>query len=330
MNIKIRSIRVQHPMDVVDNHYFINLFKKQGKDIQSLLNAFGKKERKIIKDSSDNTLTLGIKAALKVLKTSGLTGKDIDMIVFSSQFPEYTAPTQALMVHHAIKGKTECMVMDMNVNCVGMLVALDNTARYLMQKKHFSRALIIGSDYMTIHCKKNDELTYPMFGDCAVAMIIEKSEDDCGVIGSIYKTNSDFCDAVKYPSCGLSSLYKDDITMNDRKLLWSQIDASNNNSDSAVGSVKKLLSQNNLHISQIKAFCFSQFALSSLKACAAALGVSEEKFIYIGDEYGYTGTSSPFLALYEGIKRGQIQRGDYVILWTIGINWTTCATLLKY
>jgi len=328
MNIKIRGIRVQHPMHFVDNKYYIDLFNKQGKDISSLLNSLGKRERKIINNFSDDTVTLGIKAALKVLKTSGLSGKDIDMIVFSSQFPEYTCPTQALMVHHAIKGKFECLVMDVNVNCVGMVIALDNVTRYLKEKKHFKRALVIGSDYMTIHCKEDDEFTHPMFGDCACAMILEKTEEDCDIIGSIHYTNSDEYYKVKYPSCGMSFLYNNDILPEGRKLDWTVF-----NSDhtlDAKNSIETLLHRYNLKITDIKAFCFTQFGASILDKCAEALGAQREKFIYIGDEYGYTGTTSPFIAFYEGIKSGQIQRGDYVAIWSFGINWTSCGTIIKY
>ena len=48
---------------------------------------------------------MGIKAAKKALKSASLEGKDIDMVLFSSQLPEYTMPSQVLIVHNAINGK---------------------------------------------------------------------------------------------------------------------------------------------------------------------------------------------------------------------------------
>lgn len=83
-------------------------------------------------------------------------------------------------------------------------------------------------------------------------------------------------------------------------------------------------------VDDIKAFCFSQYALPLIKNCSKELNIPLHKFIYIGDKYGYTGTSSPFIALYEAVKKGDVKRGDLVDLWTVGTNWTTCHILLKY
>ncbi|MBE3649126.1 3-oxoacyl-[acyl-carrier-protein] synthase III C-terminal domain-containing protein, partial [Paenibacillus polymyxa] len=55
-----------------------------------------------------------------------------------------------------------------------------------------------------------------------------------------------------------------------------------------------------------------------------------DQMIYVGDRYGYTGTSSPFIALYEGIGSGRIRRGDHVLFWTIGAGYQLVAMLFKY
>ena len=327
MNIKIRNIEIEHAKKTVTNDYFINHFKKQGKDINHLLSAFGKNERKVIDNNEDTTITLGIKVAQKIMKNSGLTGEDIDMIIFSSQFPEYTLPTQALIIHKAIGGKNKAMVMDMNVNCVGMIVAVDNAVRYLKEKEDFKRALVIGSDYVTIHCKKTDELTYPMWGDCACAVILEKTEEPCGVVGSSYYTNSEQWDIVKFPECGLSKSYTQPDE--NKKIFWTPFDGTFI-SKYAKESIYDILDKHKIKFSDIKAFCISQFAYPIIKCMEDEFGVHDGRFVYIGDKYGYTGTSSPFLALYEAIKSGQVNKGDYVALWSVGTNWTTCALVIKY
>jgi len=38
---------------------------------------------------------------------------------------------------------------------------------------------------------------------------------------------------------------------------------------------------------------------------------------YIGDELGYTGPSSPFLALNAKLEKKELKAGDYIFLWTI-------------
>lgn len=327
-NIKIRNIEIECAKSTISNDYFIEHFKEQGKDIDNLLKAFGKNERKMIQDNEDSTISLGINVAKKIMKSSGLTGDDIDMIIFSSQFPEYTLPTQALIIHKAIGCKNKAMVMDMNVNCVGMVVAVDNAVRYLKGKDDFKRALVIGSDYVTVHCKENDELTYPMWGDCACAVILEKTEEDCGIVGASYYTNSEQWDVVKYPECGLSNIY-DANSNNDRKILWNSFDGTFI-AKYAKESLNDILVKHNVKMDEIKAFCFSQFAYPIIDCMKKEFEIHDDRFIYVGDKYGYTGTSSPFLALHDAIKEGKVKRGDYVALWSVGTNWTTCALVIKY
>lgn len=332
MNVKIKGIEISYPDKFVDNQYFIDLFDKQGKDIRSLLKALGRKKRGIGDNETTSTVSLGAEAAFKVLESTGLSGEDIDLIVFTSQFPEYTSPAQSLIIHNLINGtiEKENMVMDINVNCVGMVVALDLISRYLLQKKQFKRVLLIGADYASIQCNKNDPAMYPMFGDAGCAIILEKTDEDCGLIDSVSYTNSDQYKMFKYPNCGTSFLYDDKIDVEKKKIVTSNQPSTEAVTEAARKSVEKLLRENNLKLSDIKCFCFSQASAVLRKECSKAIGISEDKILYIGDKYGYTGTSSPFIAFYEGLKNNIIQRGDYIIFWSLGINWTTSGILFKY
>lgn len=329
MNIKIRDIAVTSGRETVKNNYFIERFKREhDRDIGELLKNFGKDERRVIFNKEDTTISLGIKVAKKIIKRSGLSGQDIDMILFSSQFPEYTVPTQALIIHNAINCKADAFIMDVNVNCLGMVSAVDTAIRYLKEKRHFKRALVIGADYMTIHCKKYDSFTFPMFGDSACALILEKTDEPSRLIGSSYKTNSGEYEMVRYPACGTSSLYNTN-NKDDMKILWNPFDASFV-PKCAKEAIDDVLKEHNLKISDIDWFCVSQFALPMIEAISEACGVDKEKFIYIGDKYGYTGTSSPFIAFYEAVKQGKIKRGDYIVFWSVAVYWTSCALIIRY
>ena len=330
-NINIRGIEVYHPDNQVDNDFYIEHFSKQGKDIQGLLNHVGRNTRYIINDDKENTLTMGIEVAKKVLVSAGLEGKDIDMILFSSQFPEYTMPSQALIVQHEIQGKEDTLCMDTNVNCVGLLVTLETTVRAMLGNPYVNRALIIGSDYASVHCKDTDELTYAQFGDGAVALILEKTEsqEPSGFVDSICKANGSTWELVKYPACGMSNMYKDNLENTDKYIDWTPFDGMFS-VDYAVKSIHTLLTRNHLKIEDIDTYCLSQFVKPFIDKASSDLNVDKNKFVYIGDQYGYTGTSSPFIALYEGIQSGKIKRGDLICLWSVGIHWTTCTVLLRY
>ena len=60
------------------------------------------------------------------------------------------------------------------------------------------------------------------------------------------------------------------------------------------------------------------------------LNIPEDKSIYIGDKYGYTGATSPFIALYELVEQNRINRGDYIMFWTVGAGMQHIFMLIRY
>ncbi|WP_277950066.1 3-oxoacyl-[acyl-carrier-protein] synthase III C-terminal domain-containing protein, partial [Bacillus thuringiensis] len=98
----------------------------------------------------------------------------------------------------------------------------------------------------------------------------------------------------------------------------------------AVSSIKSLLTKHGLEKEDIGSYCFSQFSLKNIEVIQEKLGEDKQKFVYVGDEFGYTGTSSPFIALYKGIQSGKIKRGDHVVFWSVGTGWQIITMLFKY
>ena len=98
----------------------------------------------------------------------------------------------------------------------------------------------------------------------------------------------------------------------------------------AYDMIRTLLERNNLSVSDITKCCFSQFALSNILKIQQELGFKDEQISYVGDRFGYTGTSSPFIALHETIESEDIHRGDHVLFWTVGAGFKLVAMLFKY
>ncbi len=94
--------------------------------------------------------------------------------------------------------------------------------------------------------------------------------------------------------------------------------------------LERILEKNGLAAQDVRAYCLSQFSLANVLKIQDHLKLEDAQMIYVGDRYGYTGTSSPFIALYEGIESGRIRRGEYVLFWTIGAGYQLVAMLFKY
>ncbi|WP_438495043.1 ketoacyl-ACP synthase III [Paenibacillus sp. IHBB 3054] len=328
-NIRIRNAAYYHPQHIVGNDYYLDHFAQMGKDIKRFLEVMGRKNRYIIKDENENSLTMGLKAAQKVLEDAGLQSEDLDMIVFASQTPEYTYPTNALLLHNKLQCKHRTITLDSNANCAGMVAAVEQASRYMQSNPSIRYALITGSDYSSVNCNTDDEITYPNFGDAAAAVILERSSEAGGFTDSLYYTDSEGCENIMFPACGLSNIYREDITAEQIRIRWTPFDGTVC-VDAAIADIKELLSRNGLTTDDISAFCLSQFSLKNIELIQEGLGLSEEKFIYVGDEFGYTATSSPFIAFQRGVEDGRIKRGDYIFFWSVGAGWQIPTMLFQY
>ncbi|KEO78317.1 ketoacyl-ACP synthase III [Paenibacillus polymyxa] len=326
-HIKIKALGVYHPSHSLDNEYYVRHFDERGKDIRRFMEHMGRRQRYIIDDPNENGLTMGIAAAQKALEQAGMTGRDVDMIVFSTQVPESLFPMNALFVHHAIGARHDVAVMDSNANCAGMTVAVDQASRSMLSNPDVRTALIIGSDYNSLISGPEDEITYANYGDAACAAILERTEEDTGFIDSMYFTDPVNIDKILYPAQGLAATLQRNAP--GKYIQWLPFDA-NMALPPTFDLLERILKKNGLSPQDVRAYCLSQFSLANVLKIQDHLELEDAQMIYVGDRYGYTGTSSPFIALYEGIESGRIRRGDYVLFWTIGAGYQLVAVLFKY
>lgn len=330
INVKIKEIEIYHPHNKVGNDFYIEHFKKElNQDItRFLVEICGRDTRYIIDSEKENSVTMGVEASKKVLEKAGISADDIDMIIFSSQVPEYVFPTNAVALHQAIGASKQTGILDINANCSGMTTGLDQASRYLMANPSMKRVLLVGSDAASLIMNPADTITYPNFGDCAVALILEKTDEEgTGLVDSMYYTESCDVDKVTFPKDGLSNNLHGRGVVDYVQWIPFPGDVS---IARATDMIKELVSRNGLTTQEVDAYCLSQFSIGNINLLRDNLAVTDQQMIYVGDKYGYTGTTSPLLALYEGVKEGRIKRGDTVLFWTVGIGYQLIAVLFKY
>lgn len=330
-NPVIKGIAYYHPENVVDNGYYLDHFKKRGEDISHLLETTGRKNRYIAKDNNETMLTMGINAVNKVLDQTKVKPSELNLIAFSSGTPEYIAPTNALKLHDAIRAGQRCAVYDMNANCVGMVVALEQVSRVMRDNKKIKYALVVGSDQINRYSSFNESISYSNFGDSACAFILENVENtESGFVDSDFYTNSSNHDKIVLPAKGLTSaIHNKEMDIQDKLFRWTSFNFDGA-FHSAKISIEEIIYKNNLTKKDIKKYFVSQFAKASIKQICDEIEEDENKFIFVGDEFGYTGTTSPFLAFARAVENNELQKGDYVIFWSVGAGTTCSCVLYKY
>ncbi|MCQ4085719.1 3-oxoacyl-ACP synthase III family protein [Saccharibacillus sp. JS10] len=326
-SVHIKAVDIYHPQNAVGNDFYFDHFDRKNNDIRRFMEHMGRESRYVIDNDEENSLTMGIEAAKKVLAKANLQGTDIDMVVFSTQVPETTFPVNALYIHAAIGADSNAMVLDSNANCAGMVVAVDHASRYMLTSPHIRRALIVGSDYNTLISDPEDAVTYANYGDAAAAVILERSEAKGGFIDSIYHTDPVNRDFIRYPAEGLAKTVKHGS--DNKHILWLPFEA-HAAMPPTFEMMESLLARHGLTPQEVGSYCLSQFSLENVRKIQSQFELNDQQMIYVGDRFGYTGTSSPFIALYEAVETGRVKRGDYVLFWSIGSGFQLVAMLFRY
>ncbi|MDM1072184.1 ketoacyl-ACP synthase III [Empedobacter brevis] len=324
--MKLHHTFFYSPSTMENNEEIIQHFEEKQVSMQKIQDALGRHTRFVLtEDSTETTLTMGINAAKGVLKESNISIEEIDAIVFVSTTPEHRIPNDAIKIHHALGGKTNTLCYDINVNCIGAFVALDLACKYLTGTQSAQNALIICAEKLSNILDRENPVTAFCFSDSAFAFIVEKDFSASGLIDVLYHTDSTFSEAVLFPPKGYSCYHTDDLT------LWDTSFDGSGSVDFALNHIEEFLKRNELSIEQIDLFLFSQLSIKNINKIRDHFHLPEEKIPFCSKELGYTGASSPFLALDQYQKNTrQLEKGEYVLIWTLGAGYQAGLMLWKY
>lgn len=330
MGIKISGLALVTGKEVVGNEKYVEHFRSIGQDVEHFMKDVLHLDKRFILSENETGLDLMKEAADKVLKETGTSAKDIDLLICCSSVPEYFSPTQALLIHRYIQGKSECISFDMNANCTSLLMAINN-AKLMMANGEIKKALLVGCDIGNLFVDYSNASMYGHFGDCATALILENDIDSIsGIIASNATTITTVPSGTCSPINGMKALCNSTITPSKDVLVnWNPL-GSQESSAVAMDELEKLLDENNISSEDVALFCTSQVGYNLNCALREKFNLTEEKCPYYADKYGYTGCSSPFTVLHEAIKAGKVKHGDLIVLWTYGIGYSQSGIILRY
>lgn len=325
LSLKLAAIDTYHPSTIRNNQYYLDKFDDTEKLIE-IFRKVGREKRHVISNSDENSLTMAISASNNVLKKHNVENGDIDIIIFTSTTLEYLAPTNALWLHSILGIKNECVCFDINANCLGMFMALEQAAIILNSNKIYKRALVVGSDHMSKIGCETKPIPSTIVGDAAAAIILEKTleKTDSGMMDRIYRTDSSFKDSIVLPPNGFSQSH----TSNNEKISWGAFSGVES-VEFAADALDDLLEKNQLNLEDISCFLFSQFTKFNIDLLQEKKNIPWDKIEYIGDQYGYTGANSLFIAYASRLKKGLIKEGDIILFWTLGAGYQAGLMLWK-
>ena len=140
------------------------------------------------------TSDLIAEASKKAIERAGISAADLDMVIVSTDTPDYLSPSTSVVVIDKL-GANKAGGYDVNSACAGWVMALDQGARYLMTESSYKYILVAGGYGMSRFLDFNDKKTANLFADGAGAVVLGAGKEQ-GFIGSNFLAVGSFHDAL--------------------------------------------------------------------------------------------------------------------------------------
>ncbi|MCM1257534.1 MAG: hypothetical protein NC307_06735 [Roseburia sp.] len=329
-NVTMKGTGVYIPPNKVYNEQLDEHFEKRGLNAHNLMEHLGRRKRYFISEG-ENAITMCQNAIEDCIQKHQVALESIEMLIVTTDTPEYLFPSNSMTLTgiYGDKLKNVKLAFDLNSNCTGMVQGLDVAYKY-MKESDIKRAMIVGCFCISPIALWDDTVVYGTFADAAACIVLETEhgEEQKGFLDTEVNVDARFYKQVVYPGCGMSSVPLKTVQPNEKRLIWNPF-----NMDFLpevwCEMIHKVLERNQLQTENIDYFIFSQLSDSFNMKTLELLNVPEEKYYFVGKEYGYTGNTCPILCLNRMWDTFSIQ-GKKIVICTVGAGLSYIVQLYAF
>ena len=323
MGIRILSTGSYLPENVVTNEDLIPL----GCDPDWIVQRTGIKERRHVPPGMA-TSHMAVYAAERCIEQAGIDRNDIDLLVMGTFTSDYTLPSTACLVQDRLGLK--CGAMDLGAACAGFMYAL-TTAMNFVYSGGSKLALVIGADTGSRVMNPTDKTTFPLFGDGAGAVLVERGDDDQGLLA--YTLGADGSGGeYLIRRCGgtLNPMQPEDVAagkhfveMDGRPVFKWAVRLLG-------GLFPPILESAGVTKDDIDLWVLHQANTRILDAAVDSLGIDRNKVVMHLERYGNTSGGSVPIALDESVQDGTLKRGMLVASAGFGAGLAWGASVMRW
>jgi 3-oxoacyl-[acyl-carrier-protein] synthase III len=316
------------PERVVPNSFFNEIL---GEDVDTWLQEnLTIRERRWMSDAQ-STSDLCVEAAAAALAQAELKPSDIDLLIISTDTPDFISPSTASVVCHKA-GMANAASFDLNTACAGFVTALETATNFIKANADYSRVMVIGAYAMSRFLNLKDKKTATLFADGAAAAILEVTADPtAGHMASSLKTRGEFyeymgiyggaaanpasCELVAGHGHQLQFLRKFPKELN--PLMWTEM-------------ISNVAAKGDFAVSDIHRAFMTQININQIWETMDNLSLPRDTAPAIMSTYGYTGSAAIGMALDIANRNGELTPGDIVVFMGSGGGLTFACNAFRW
>ncbi|WII72099.1 ketoacyl-ACP synthase III [Bdellovibrio sp. 22V] len=315
------------PERVISNQYFDELYKK---DIGTFLSEQRNIKERRWMNADQRTSDLIIPAAEEAMKNAGITAKDLDLIIVSTDTPDYLSPSTASVVAYRM-GATNAGTYDINTACAGFVVGCDIATKYIGTDNKYKNILVVGAYGMSKYLNFDDYKIASLFADGAGAVVIQPAKDTQGFLDSQMYTDGQYHDYMGIYAGGTAQPITHQVIENKGQLLaFPKRIPPETNGIHWPRLTNVLLDRLHKKASDIQHFFITQFNVQSIYETLDKLDLPRDRAHYVMDRFGYTGSASIGMAIADAARQKKMKKGDLVFMLGSGGGMSMAALALEW
>lgn len=275
------------------------------------------------------TSDLGQAAAEQLIADLGWDKKDIGLLVFVTQTPDYILPATSCILQDKLGLSKDCMAFDISLGCSGWVYGL-SVISSIMQTGMIRKGILIAGDARKQCFEEADQL----FGFAGTCTAIEYQEGAEGFKFNLGTDGSGF-DAIIKPVGGC----RNQVTANDLvpvmcedgrmrhgfQTLMKGMDVFAFGITTGPKSIKKLIAEYELNTENIEYYVFHQANRMMNETIRKKLKLKEEQVPYSMTHFGNTSSASiPITIVTQLADKVAGKKTEYIGCgFGVGLSWGT-------
>lgn len=253
-------------------------------------------------------------ATQAIIKKKGINKKEIGVVVFATQYPDYRVPSTACILQSRLGLSKDCIAFDVNLGCSGYVYGL-NIVASLMQSGTAKYGLLLAGDTPSKGVRNDNSRN--LFGDASSSTLLVKSDKKQSI------TFTSRTDGSGYKAILRPYGYAKHPDIQDTKGIFNEIDVFNFAITEAPALINELLAAKNLTSADFDCLALHQANMMIMKQICKRTNFDKEKMLVSIDRFANTSAASiplSFVRKY-GEQKGSQALKALICGYGVGLSW---------
>jgi len=266
-------------------------------------------------------------ASARALAAAGLSGSDIELIVFGSCSYDDQVPNMASGVQLRI-GARSAAALDINTACTSFLYGL-SSANALIRTGVVRNALVIGAELISPFMDWSDRDVAVLFGDGAAAVVLQATDAEEGLLAEKLGCYADSRETLRVQ--GMGGRYANHgVLYGVTRWQFEGQEIFKRAVQGMAGACEEALARAGFGTADVDLLVPHQANLRIIEAVARRAHVAMGRVYVNVQRYGNMSAATVPVALCEALEEGRVRSGALLLMPGFGGGLSYCAHLVRW